>query len=98
MKVPVLESDRLILRPISLTHLSTDYLSWLNDPDVYRYMERGGDYTFEELEKFLKDVQSKSILFWGIHLKANDLHLGNIKIDPISAKHGYGEYGIMMGR
>jgi len=30
-------------------------------------------------------------------IKETDKHIGNIKIDPIDSKHGYGEYGIMMG-
>ncbi len=30
-------------------------------------------------------------------IKESNKHIGNIKIDPINYKHGYGEYGIMMG-
>jgi RimJ/RimL family protein N-acetyltransferase len=98
MKAPVLESNRLLYRPISRLHLSDDYVSWLNDPDVYRYLETGGNYTRPVLEKFLLEAEKKEILFWAIHLKTDDLHIGNIKIDPIHEKHSVGEYGIMMGR
>jgi RimJ/RimL family protein N-acetyltransferase len=98
MKAPVLESERLIYKPVSMQHLSEEYVEWMNDPEVTRYMESGGNYTIEKLEEFLKQVEKKEIMFWGIHLKENGLHLGNIKIDPIQLKHGLGEYGIMMGR
>jgi ribosomal-protein-alanine N-acetyltransferase len=98
MKAKKIETARLILRPLSLKHLSQDYVDWLNDVDVIRYLETGGNYSIEMLEDFLKDVEKKDIYFWGIHLKENNLHIGNIKIDPVNLKHGIAEYGIMMGR
>jgi ribosomal-protein-alanine N-acetyltransferase len=97
MKAPVLESARLIYKPVSLAHLSDHYVSWMNDREVIRYMEAGGDYTLAKLEEFLRDVEKRDLLFWGIHLKGSDKHIGNIKIDPVNRKHGLGEYGIMMG-
>jgi RimJ/RimL family protein N-acetyltransferase len=98
MNVDTLDTARLLLRPISIKHLSQDYVDWLNDPDVNRYLESGGDYTLYKLEKYLEDMQNKGILFWGIHLVKNGIHIGNIKVDPINARHGLGEYGIMIGR
>lgn len=98
MKAILLESEKLIYKPLSLKHLSQDYVDWLNDPEVYQYMETRGNYTFAKLRDFLKEVEKKDILFWGIHLKDSLLHLGNIKIDPVNTRHGTAEYGIMMGR
>lgn len=98
MKAPELESERLIYKPVSMEHHSQDYVDWMNDPDVIRYMESGGNYTDKKLRNFLKEVEEKEILFWGIHLKENGMHLGNIKMDPVNEKDGRAEYGIMMGR
>ena len=39
----------------------------------------------------------KNILFWAIHLKDSNKHIGNIKIDPIDYEDNSGEYGILMG-
>src|SRR5688572_27941667 len=97
MKAPSLSSERLVFVPVSTVHLSQQYVNWLNDVEVYKYLETGGDYTIIKLEQFLKNVESKEILFWAIHLKSNNRHIGNIKIDPINARHGIGEYGIMIG-
>lgn len=95
---PLLESERLSYQPLSLKHLHVNYVQWLNDIDVYRYLETGGDYTLAMLEGYLKKVEGNpEMLFWAIHLKENGKHIGNIKIDPVSKKHGLGEYGIMMG-
>ena len=97
MKTVTLESKRLVLRPLTLNHLSLEYVDWMNDIDVYRYLESGGNYTVAKLESFLKEQDKKKILFWAIHLKENNKHIGNIKIDPIDKGENSGEYGIMMG-
>jgi len=98
MKAPILETERLIIKPLSLEHLSEDYVEWVNDVEVNKYLETGGGYTLEVLRDFLINVEKKDIYFWAIHLKEHNLHIGNIKIDPIVEKHGRAEYGIMMGR
>lgn len=92
-----LHTERLILKPLSMLHLSEKYVSWLNDPEVNMYLDNGGDYTMEKLNQYLEEVENKNIYFWGIHLKENLKHIGNIKIDPIYEEKGYGEYGILMG-
>jgi RimJ/RimL family protein N-acetyltransferase len=95
---PCLQSERLYYKPLSLEHASEEYVRWMNDPDVYRFLETGGDYTMEKLVDYLTGVEAnKDILFWAIHLKENNKHIGNIKIDPVNKRHGLGEYGILMG-
>ena len=95
---PVLETERLKLIPLnSAMHLSENYVSWMNDTEVIKYLESGGNYTLELLKEFLSKVDSNPILFWAIHIKEINKHIGNIKIDPINSKHLFGEYGIMMG-
>jgi ribosomal-protein-alanine N-acetyltransferase len=94
---PMLESDRLLCVPLSLAHLSKEYVGWLNNPVIFKYLDNGGNYTLDTLRNYLSEVEKKDILFWAIHLKINNKHIGNIKIDPVNLKHGWGEYGIMMG-
>ena len=96
-KAPILESDRLILKPVGLAQHSQIYVNWMNDPDVNRFLESGGDYTIELLYDFLNEIEQSIILFWAIYRKDSNTHIGNIKIDPINTKHQYAEYGIMMG-
>jgi ribosomal-protein-alanine N-acetyltransferase len=96
-KAPILESKRLQLVPLGTDHLSSEYVNWMNDPEVNAYLESGGDYTLEKLNEFLANVEKSPILFWAIHIKENGKHIGNIKIDPVNQRHKYAEYGIMMG-
>lgn len=93
----LLTTSRLLLKPISEEHKTTHYLNWLNDEDVYKYLETRGNYTIEMLDSFIKEQISKNVYMWGIHIKDTDKHIGNIKIDPINLKHQFGEYGILVG-
>jgi aryl-alcohol dehydrogenase-like predicted oxidoreductase len=92
-----LETERLKLKLLSIDHLSNTYVSWMNDEEVTRYLETGGNYTIDLLEIFLKEQEEKNILFWAIHIKDSNKHIGNLKIDPINTKLNSGEFGIMMG-
>ena len=92
-----LTSERLVLKRLSANHISTDYVSWLNDPGVNVFLETKGNYTIEMLEKYVEEQYKNEIYFWAIHLKDTNKHIGNIKIDPINDKENSGEYGILMG-
>ena len=96
-KIPNLESARLFYTPASRSIISLEYVSWLNDPDVNKYLE-SSDYSIEKLTAYIEDIILNKVLFWAIHLKTDKSHLGNIKIDPISILHGTGEYGILLGK
>jgi len=95
--VPTLETERLNLKPLCLDYVSQTYVDWMNDPQVNKYLESGGDYTLEKLTDYLEEVERSPKYFWAITLKEINTHVGNIKIDPIHSKHLYGEYGIMIG-
>ena len=93
----ILESERLILKPLNLSFLSQKYVNWMNDVDVNKFLMSGGDYSLEKLKIFLTEVEKEDILFWAILIKNECKHIGNIKIDPVELKHSICEYGIMMG-
>ena len=69
MIVPVLESKRLVLKPLSREFLSQKYVDWLNDSDVNKYLESGGDYNISKLDLYLKDVEVS------LHKKEKSLNL-----------------------
>lgn len=97
MSAVLLNSERLIYEPLGVSHLSKRYLGWMNDKEVTKFLDAGGDYTMFKLNDFLKKNQEKKILFWAIKIKKTGLHIGNIKIDPIEKISKIGHYGIMIG-
>lgn len=92
-----LESDRLVYKRLSPNHVSTQYLSWLNDSKVNVYLEIPDNYTMEMLKDYVDEQYKNEIYFWAIHIKSSNKHIGNIKIDPINKELNAGEYGILIG-
>ncbi len=93
-----LESERLTYKPLDSTYCTDTYLHWLNNKEVNRYMGITEPYTEDQLMDYLIKVEKNdNILFWAIHIKENNKHIGNIKIDPVNRYHGLGEYGILVG-
>ena len=67
----VLETERLILKPLNMYFLSLKYVNWMNDEKINRYLESGRDYTLEKLKAYLKEVEDNPKYFWAIILKKN---------------------------
>lgn len=92
-----IETERLIIHKMNKKFISEEYLSWLNDIDVKKYLELPEKTTFQELTNYVEFAIKENFCFWAITLKRDNKHIGNIKIDPINNKHKYGEYGILIG-
>jgi ribosomal-protein-alanine N-acetyltransferase len=93
----ILNTNRLILEPLSLKHATEKYVNWLNDQEVYKYLDTRGGQTIETLVAFINHLNNKKAYIWAIIDKLLNVHIGNIKIDPINEIHKYGEYGILIG-
>ena len=59
LDIDEIETDRLVLRPLGLSHLSNNYVAWLNDPEVAKYISHAGDYDIKRLEIYLQEVEKK---------------------------------------
>lgn len=90
--------------PVSLfvlepRHVTDDYVSWLNTPEIIQYLEsRFVHHTVESVKIFVAaTLASPDNLFLGIKSHLLDRHVGNIKLGPIDRHHGTGEIGILIG-
>lgn len=92
-----IESQRLNFTRLSKQHVSSEYVDWINDPEVNMYLETRGNYTLNLLTSYIEEQYKNEVYFWAIHRKDNKVHIGNIKIDPINIKTKSGEYGILIG-
>lgn len=95
-RIPIIESNRLILKPLGKEFLSYDYVNWLNDKDVTEFMSNTG-IDYEDLKIYLEKLEKSPKYFWAIIRKNDSQHIGNLKIDPVNVKKKIGEYGIMIG-
>lgn len=92
-----LYSSRLALESLSMKHLTYEYLGWLNNEKVIEYLEISKPVSLSDLEGYINRIIEENILMWAIVLKANNKHIGNIKMDPIDINSNSVELGIMIG-
>jgi len=94
-----LVSDQIYLRPVVTTDATRAYVSWLNDPETTRYLESGGiQETVDSIVAYIERYQNRSdALFLAIVLKAGDIHVGNLKLEPINWRHHNAALGILIG-
>ena len=87
------------LRPLQREDLNERYLSWVNDPQVTRYMETGTfPSTKQDLEDFYQGTtSSKNQVILAVADARTDLHIGNVKLGPIHWVHRRATFGILIG-
>src|SRR3989344_5118547 len=88
---------RIYLRQMTEADATERYVSWLNDPEVNRYLATKSA-TVPELRAYIasKNSQPDTLLF-GIFLKEKDIHIGTIKLEPIDAVNKKATVAIMLG-
>lgn len=91
-------TGRLLLRMLTGLDATEEYLRWMNDPQVNRYLEsRLSRQTLESIRGFIRTSNdSPDILLLGIFVR-DGRHIGNIKLGPIHDYHRFAAIGIMIG-
>lgn len=92
-----LKTERLLLHPLTKIYCTKEYLEWINNDEVIRFLEVEKGSTLLDLNDYLSTIEQNKIFAWAIIIKDTNKHIGNIKIDPVDVKHEFGEYGIMIG-
>lgn len=60
MKTPILETERLILRPLKIADAEEIFTNWTSDPEVAKYMVYSTHPNVEVTKIWLADVESKT--------------------------------------
>ncbi|HWQ50348.1 MAG TPA: GNAT family N-acetyltransferase [Terriglobales bacterium] len=96
MKTPILETERLILRPLAVSDAGHIYVSWTSDPEVERFMvwELHGSVadTVAWLAGVEKGLESNTSYMWGVVSRETGLLIGSAGIGYVEA-HGCFELG-----
>ncbi len=99
MKQYRIETDRFILKPLSLEDVTARYLSWFGDTELIPFIQEAKK---EQNKKSLQDyvIQKQSapdVFFAAIFSKHDNLHIGNIKYEPVDIKNKLAIMGILIG-
>lgn len=89
--------DKIYLRQLKVSDASDEYVSWLKDVDINRYLQTK-DTTVEELKDYIKQkMDDKNVFFVGIFDNETNIHIGNIKLEPIEWDKREATFGILIG-
>ncbi len=81
MKTPILETERLILRPLTVEDAQTVFENWTSDPDVAKFMRWERHETVSVTQEWLKaeeaSVESDLVYNWGFVLKETGALIGS---------------------
>lgn len=84
MKTPIIETDRLILRPICENDVEAIFLCWMQDEDVSRYMCWKASSDIEEAKEFvlfeLGNIEADNWYRWMIEDKSTAELIGTCMI------------------
>lgn len=95
----MLFTQDLYLRSLESTDINSNYLNWLNDPQVNRYLEtRFLPQSIEALSAYWKTHSNDPSSPWfAICLASSSTHIGNIKIGPINWVHRRADISLFIG-
>lgn len=92
-----IDGKAICLSPLDESCATKEYCSWLNDPDVNKYLETK-QATIAGIKKYIEEKnKNPNCLFLGIFSKKNQKHIGNVKLEPIDFKERKAIFGILIG-
>lgn len=91
--------DRVTLRLVTLADCTDRYVSWLEDPEVNRYLEtRWSTQDLSSVRSFVGAmVTSEDSYLMAIVENAGGEHVGNIKVGPIHPRHAFADVSYFIG-
>lgn len=98
-KIRMLQGERLILRPLTEADVTDQYIAWLNDPEVNRFLEtRFERHDAATVARFVRDkMDSPTDHLFGMFLDHGQRHIGNIKLGPVNVHHATAPISLFIG-
>jgi RimJ/RimL family protein N-acetyltransferase len=92
-------SHRFNYRLLTVDDVTENYVAWMNDPTITKYLENCDEiFNLESIKNYVRVAQENpDIYLWGIFDNRNHSHVGNIKFNYSSRKHERGDIGLIVG-
>jgi [ribosomal protein S5]-alanine N-acetyltransferase len=93
------EGERVVLRTFDSSLITTNYLRWLHDPAVNRYLLKPDiNTTLDDIKNYVDSLQeSGDNYFLAILMKKDGRHIGNVRLGPFDLLAGTCQYSMMIG-
>ena len=94
-----LQSERTHLVPAKPELATERYLTWLQDPQINRFLEtRWQEQSIDSIKAFIAERdRDKCAVLFAIVDKDTSQHIGNIKLGPINWHHRFAEISYFIG-
>jgi len=91
--------EKIYLRSVEMSDCNERYLSWLNDPDVNKYLEtRHSVQNMNTIRQYVSsEINSSDSYLFAIINRETDEHVGNIRLSCINRFHLTAEVAILIG-
>lgn len=98
----LIETDRLILRPLTLADATAMYANWASDYEVARYVTWDTHANVEETSKLMafweKQYEQADFYLWGMVIKETGQLIGTFAFTDLSDRHQIAELGYCIGK
>jgi [ribosomal protein S5]-alanine N-acetyltransferase len=97
---PELSSELVVLKPLTETHITDEYLKWLADYEVIRYLDIRfhQPQTFQDLIEYVRSFYDETECYaWAIYLKITGLMVGTVTIPRVDRINLTAGIGLMIG-
>ncbi len=93
------DGERIYLRKLERKDLTEEYLSWLNDRGVNRFLDVGwSSSTMKDVEEYYEKIGgSKNNRLFAVIERDLGKHIGNVRLGPINWDNRNSSMGIMIG-
>lgn len=98
--LPIIKTKRLVLRDIEVRDITSEYIRWLNDPEVNKYLEiRFVHQTKEKVQEYvqsaLEDTRNK--MHFGVYDKGGRRLVGTVTLPHIDWNHHFADISFVIG-
>lgn len=97
--IRTIHAERLVLRELEAKDCSAEYVAWLADPEIGRFLEtRHATHDSSSVLAFIERVRACDDEFlFGVFLREGERHIGNIKVGPIHPYHRLADVSLLIG-
>lgn len=93
-----MERSRITLRPLTEPDVTPEYISWLNNPEIRRYLgirHKKDPFQKEDILEFLRLARQNRRFHWGIYV--DHLHVGNVSCSAWSHDNRWIDISYLVG-
>jgi len=88
--LPIIKTKRLVLRDIGIRDITSEYIKWLNEPEVTKYLEiRFVPQTKEKVREYVQSAldDTRNKMHFGVYDKGGARLVGTVTLPHIDWNH-----------